>query len=105
MECKNGCDNLKIEYNLSQELIDKISIESEFIFISRSIINETLQEYWPSQDTGVRYFAYKFSAIDWAKPTGTMIIAERVNDVIDDVYGSNFRIGTESEVYNSQKWS
>lgn len=48
--------------------------------------------------------AYKFSATDWLAPTGDMIIANSVNEVLDEVWGTNIKIGTEKEIYNPKIW-
>jgi len=41
----NGADVLNVTYNLPQTTIDKITLASEFVFISRTIINKKLNEY------------------------------------------------------------
>jgi hypothetical protein len=100
----NGADVLEVSYTLSKATLDKISLSSEFVFISRTIINEQLNEYWPHKNGNDRYMAYKFSATDWVAPTGNMMIANRVNDVFSEIWGTNIRIGTEQEVYASNTW-
>ncbi|GFD97374.1 hypothetical protein KUL156_60820 [Alteromonas sp. KUL156] len=100
----NGADVLEVSYTLSKATLNKISLSSEFVFISRTIINEQLNEYWPHKNGNDRYMGYKLSATDWVAPTGDMIIADRINDVLDEVWGTNIRIGTEDEVYNPNTW-
>ncbi|MCG7501358.1 hypothetical protein MHM83_05710 [Tenacibaculum sp. Mcav3-52] len=100
----NGADVLEVSYTLSKATLNKISLSSEFVFISRTIINEQLKEYWPHKNGNDRYMGYKLSATDWVAPTGDMIIADRINDVLDEVWGTNIRIGTEDEVYNPNTW-
>lgn len=100
----DGADVLEVSYTLSKTTLDKISLSSEFVFISRTIINEQLNEYWPHKNGDDRYMGYKFSATDWVAPTGSMVMANRVNDIFDEVWGTNIRIGTEQEVYAPNTW-
>lgn len=95
----NGEEVLELTYEVPALAIEQIKLGSEFVFISRTIINRELNEYWPSQGGGDRYMAYKFGATDWLSPRGLMI-GKRVNNIL----GTNVRIGSENEVYNPEIW-
>ena len=95
-----GQDVLELTYELPRQLYKKISLASEFVFISRTIINEKLNEYWPHEDKGARYMAYKFNATDWLAPKMGMKMAESM----ETAFGTNIRIGSEEEVFSSKTW-
>lgn len=95
-----GQDILELTYELPRQLYKKITLASEFVFISRTIINAKLNEYWPHEDNGARYMAYKFNATDWLSPK----IAYKMVDSLNEAWGTNIRIGLEEEVFSSKTW-
>ena len=101
---ENGADVLELIYELNDNQIKQINLGSEFIFISRTIINRKLQEYWPNKDADDRYMGYKFGATDWLAPTLEMAVAEKANTILDEVWGSNIRIGSTEEIYKAKTW-
>ncbi len=101
----NGADVLELIYKLNANQIKQINLGSEFVFISRTIINRKLNEYWPSQQGGDRYMGYKFGATDWLAPTLETAVAKSANAILDEVWGSNIRIGTSNEIYNAKTWN
>ena len=93
-------DVLEITYDVPKQLYKKISLASEFVFISRTIINKTLNEYWPHRDKGDRYMAYKFNATDFMSSK----LAYRVSESLERAWGENVKIGLEEEVFSSKTW-
>ncbi len=53
---------------------------------------------------GDKFMSYKSGATDWVVATVEMKIANRINGVLDEVWGSNIRIGTENEMLNAKAW-
>ncbi|WP_159319786.1 hypothetical protein, partial [Tenacibaculum maritimum] len=94
-------DVLEVTYRIPDAIMDQISLSSELVFISRTIINRELKEYWPYSQKEARYMAYKLSATDWLKPALEQVV---LNTLSDKIFGKHIKIGTEKEIFNSKIW-
>ncbi len=93
-------DTLKLSYEFTDDELSKIGRSSEFVFLSKSIINKKLEEYWPSQRGVERWHAYKFSAVNSQNPLHDIPIIEDIRML----FGKNVRIGSEQKVLNPKHW-
>ncbi|WP_407322518.1 toxin VasX [Tenacibaculum maritimum] len=98
---KTKADVLEVTYRIPDAIMDQISLSSELVFISRTIINRELKEYWPYSQKEARYMAYKLSATDWLKPALEQVV---LNTLSDKIFGKHIKIGTEKEIFNSKIW-
>ncbi|WP_428743007.1 toxin VasX [Tenacibaculum sp.] len=108
LETSNGLNTLKITFTMSEYLLKLISISSEFVFFSNTLINDEFNEYWPSQRGATRYHAYKFDADYKIHGVGTVAAANMLGDVSHDFMsaylGENIRVGTEEELVLPKTW-
>lgn len=63
------------------------------------------KKYTTKFNEAIVYWMGTGGVTDWLTPRLETIVAERVNDILDDLWGTNIRIGTESEILNAQVWS
>ncbi|QXP59320.1 hypothetical protein [Olleya sp. HaHaR_3_96] len=91
-----GIDVLELVYIISDDTFKKLQMSSEFLFISKTVINEMTGEYWPSQLGSDRYHAYKFSTIR----LNDVMLNMPIIDEFKNLYGKDVRIGNTSEIFN-----
>ena len=111
---RGGRDRLKIVYEMPVDLAEKCSIDAECIFISRTIINEDLGEYWPHQSGLDRYMGYKIKPTNRQEPPqdlsrdnvdiNYMLDDRLIDGVINDLIGNHIRVGTKAELFDSKIW-
>ena len=101
-------------YEIPYELIDQYPIAAELVFISRTVVNKDLQEYWPHQNGQERYLGYRIKATNWQEPLYAHVKGEgglihTYDDIIEEamttmLLGTHIRVGTRNELFTPKIW-
>ena len=109
-----GADILQITYDIPIQYQNTCTLSSELIFISRTIVNDELNEYWPHQNKQERYLGYRIKLTNWQEPTyahakGEGGLIHSYDDVIENsitniLLENHMRVGTMIELFNPSIW-
>lgn len=96
---QNGVDQIDLIYDIPTEVSNLVGRGAEFIFLSRSVINEKLNHHWPMQNGNERFHAYRFSGVHFLQVFESKDLDEQL------LFGNYVRIGTSEEVLNEEFWN
>lgn len=94
-------NTIVLTYKLNDTQFKQLNSSSNFVFLSRTIVNENLGEYWPQQDETHNH-AYRFETTANIYPH--LKSSPSSDEITSALVGNSFRIGTLDEVLDRNNW-